>query len=414
MAASTLVRDALRGSVLVALLAAAMTVAVPARVPVAPASPLQAAERALREVPSLGLVWGRLRSWRRVGDGWLLAWQPSHGAWLLRVWVPDGPGPVRWRLRVAPWLPGVRLSEPAARSLLGRPRGEVGTAVERLARRDWQVGEERLVGSLPAGEDLPLPAEPQIGAWPAALGGAALVGALCLVVLPGLVASGWGWAVLAASAALGLAMPMMTPLAFDRFQVGVRPWVAQLAFVVAGAGICAAMAVFGMRFKALRASPRSFALGSALTLGVLAGRLEPTPLFADLAGLSVRPLAWVAGAVALGYVVWLAGVGVRELLEAVRWARPWLLLVALFLALATAGPWLGPAAAVIAAAAGQRSSAMWVGLAATLGWLVGATWAVCAWASPLHGALLVLLVACTAVAVLFLREVRRRGVPAEG
>ncbi|MFH1177594.1 MAG: hypothetical protein V1750_09330, partial [Acidobacteriota bacterium] len=106
------------GALLTGLLALAMLVPVGPGVPAAPRSPVAAAQALEGQIPAVGLNWGRVRAWERVGEGWKITWQPAHGAWLLRSWLPDHGGPPPWRLEVAPWLPGARLSLPAAALLL--------------------------------------------------------------------------------------------------------------------------------------------------------------------------------------------------------------------------------------------------------------------------------------------------------
>jgi len=365
-------------------------------------SPVEAARRAEREMPALGLVWGKLRGWERVGDGWSLLWQPAHGAWLVRAWVPNGPGEVRWRLEVARWLPGARLSQGAARALLGNP-AEPGSWREQLGRRDWLIGDHQLAGALPAGSAVPRPGGRGDPTWPFLLGGFVLAGALARVVFPGVVAVGWRRAVYLCLALLAAAVPLATAIGVRSFQPGIRPWVTQLAFLASLFGVLAAAAVAVARYAPKRGNVAAWSLPLVLAIGLLAGRLHPHPRLLDLAGLGPRLLLWAGLSVVGGWLLVLAAEGLRDLLEPVHAVRPVVLATGGVLAVLGAGPWAGPTCAVLVSAAIEKGAAMWLGVAAVLGWIVGSVFAGCGWAAPLRDAGLLLIAACAVAALALLR-----------
>ena len=366
-------------------------------------SPRDAAARAERALPSLGLVRGKLRGWERVGDGWSLLWQPAHGAWLVRAWVPNGPGEVRWRLEVARWLPGARLSQGAAQALLG-DQTEPGTWREQLGRRDWRFGERQLAGALPAGAEVPRPRPGRDPVWPFLLGGFLLAGALARAVFPGVVAVGWRRAVYASLVLLAAAAPLVTAVGVRSFQPGVRPWVTQLAFLASAFGVLVAAAAGSARFAPKRGSVAAWTLPLVLAIGVLAGRLHPHPRLLDLAGLGPRLVVWAGLAVVGGWLVVLAAEGLRDLLEPVHAVRPVVLAAGGVLAAASAGPWAGPACAVLISAGIEKGAAMWLGVAAMWGWIVGSVLAGCGWGGPLRDATLLLVAACAVAAHALLRD----------
>jgi len=366
-------------------------------------SPTEAARRAEREVPALGLVWGKLRGWEWVDDGWSLLWQPAHGAWLVRARVPNGPGEVRWRLEVARWLPGARLSQGAARVLLGSP-AEPGSWRELLGRRDWRIGDLQLAGALPAGSGVPQPAKRGDPTWPFLLGGFVLAGALARVVFPGVVAVGWRRAVYLCLALLAAAVPLATAIGVRSFQPGVRPWVTQLAFLASTFGVLAAAAVAVARYAPKRGSVPAWSLPLVLAVGLLAGRLHPHPRLLDLAGLGPRLLLWAGLSVVGGWLVVLAAEGLRDLLEPVHAVRPVVLATGGVLAVLGAGPWAGPTCAVLVSAAIEKGAAMWLGVAAVWGWIVGSVFGGCAWPAPLRDAALLLVVACAVAVLALLRD----------
>lgn len=409
MAAIARLRPLLVGAVTLAALAAAVAV------PVAPVAwraaspPGAAATRAERETLSVGLGWGRLRGWKRVGDGWRLAWQPAHGAWLVQAWVPDGPAPVSWRLDAAPWLPGVRLSPRAAQVLVGRTSS--GLAREQAGRRDWMFDDTRLLGALPAGGRLPAGPPIPTAPWIVLLGGCLLAGALSRAVFPGAVSPSWRRVTLAAAALMTAVLPFTTALSARTFRVGVRPWIAELVLVSVALVLLGAISVAAVRFPAPTGTPPGTALLLASSAGLLAGRLQPVAALAEIAGLHARVVLWAALIILGGWVAALGGEGLRELLRPFGRLRAAVLLVLAAGATLSAGAWLGATIGLVAAAAGDRGDGPWVGTAVAAGWLVGGTFASCAWDAPLRDALVALLVGAAALAVLLQREARE---PADG
>lgn len=383
---------------------AVAAVGVAALMPVTPSrprlahAPAIAAERAEREVPGLGLGWGKLRGWKAASDGWLLTWQPTHGAWLVRAWVPDGPGAVRWRLDAAPWLPGARISRAAAAEWTGNSQSEV-VPRERLGRRDWQAGGKRLVGALDGGG--PLPSIPAMGGsmWAAAFAGLLLAGALARAAFPGVISRGWRSATVWAALAGALLLPGLLPLAARSLDVGVRPWVAELSLVATGATVLVALAIGAYRFPAKTGRPPALWTGFALAAGLLAGRLHAPDWLVDTAGLPWRAPVWIVAAVLGGWLAGLAGEGLRELLEPAYRVRPVILAAVGSLAAATSGVWLGPVVAVVLAAGGERGHSSWLATAAAWGWVVGGVVESCAWAAPLRDAALMLVLGVAALAV---------------
>ncbi len=379
---------------------AAVSVPVPSRVPAAPASPHDAAERAERELPSLGLTWGKLRGWERTGGGWTLAWQPAHGAWLLRAWIPDGAGDGRWRLDASPWLPGARLGREAARRLAGDP-SVPALARDLVGRRDWLVGEAHLAGALPAGTALPRDVPHPNLVVEGILAGLLLAGAAVRRLVPGLASRFWRRTVTVVALAVTPAVPSLAVLAPQTFQAGVRPWVAELAFATAAVMLLGAVAFAARTFPATGAPPAAARLVLAASAGLLAGRLEPMPLV----GAAVSPWrlpVWVTAAFLTGWLAALAGDGLRELLHVPPLLRS-LLLAGLGVAIVgTAGPWLGLAVAVLLAAGAERGDATAVGVAAMWGWECGVVQAICEWDGALWDGLTLLAIGAAAVAVVFL------------
>ena len=405
MAASARLSALAAGAVALAALAA--TVAVPVA-PVAwraSSPPGVAAARVEREAPSVGLGWGRLRGWEREGEGWRLVWQPAHGAWMVRAWVADGPAPIAWRLDAASWLPGVRLSEHAARSLVGGTDG--GAAREQSGRRDWAFADARLLGALPAGGRLPASERTPGPPWVVLLGGCLVAGALSRAVFPGAVSAAWRRVTVVSAVFIVPTLPFATALGADSFRVGVRPWIAELVVVGAALVLLGAVAAAAVRFPAPRGAPRGLAVLLAAAAGLLAGRLQPVPQLADIAGLNIRGVLWAALIVLCGWLAALGGEGLRELLRPVGPLRSTVLLVLGVAALLTAGPWLAAILGLVASAAGDRGDGPWVGTAVAWGWIVGGTLASCAWAAPLRDAVVLLLAGAAAITVLLLRDARR-------
>ena len=405
MAASARLSAFAAGAVALAALAATVAVPVPPVAWRASSPPGVAAARAEREAPSVGLGWGRLRGWKREGEGWWLVWQPAHGAWMVRAWVADGPAAIAWRLDAAPWLPGVRLSEPAARFLVGGT--DTGMAREQSGRRDWAFTDARLLGALPAGGRLPASERAPGPPWVVLLGGCLLAGALSRAVFPGAVSTAWRRVTVVAAAVVVPVLPFATALGARSFRVGVRPWIAELVVGAAALVLFGAVAAAAVRFPASRGTPRGLAVLLASAAGLLAGRLQPVPQLADIAGLNVRGVLWAALVVLCGWLAALGGEGLRELLRPVGPLRSTVLLVLGVAALLTAGPWLAAILGLVAAAAGERGDGPWVGTAVAWGWIVGGTLASCAWAAPLRDAIVLLLAGAASVAVLLLHDARQ-------
>ena len=392
-------------AVVVALVAAALA-PVPARVERAARSPRSAAARAEATLPRLGLGWGKVRGWERAGDGWRVVWQPAHGAWLLWASVPDSAGQPAWWLDVAPWLPGARLSGAAAAVIAGGEGEPVPS--ERLGRRDWLVGERRVVGAMSAGGHLAASRRERGTFWAAVLAGLLFAGAISRVLVPVVVAPGWrrlvGWTAVVAIVAL----PLMVPLAARRFEVGVRPFVSQLVFGATVAVVFAAVAIAAVRYPAGTGRAPGVVLGLALAAGLFAGRLQPIPWCAEVAGVSARPVAWLAVVILGGWLVGLAGEGLRQLVAPAGRAGRMVLAAFGAATVISAGPWLGAGVAIVGAAAGGRGQGTPVGALTLWGWMVGATWASCAWTGALRDSLLFLLAGVTIVVAATVVEARHR------
>ncbi len=378
MAATPIVRALAGGAAAVALAAAALRLPVPARVAPAFESPQDAAARAEAVIPALGVLWGKVRGWERVGAGWTVSWQPTHGVWIVHAWVPDDGSEIRWRIDAAPWLPGTRLSARAARALARHEEGSF-QALERLGRRDWMFAEGRLLGALPAGGELP--ARP--GArWPiheALLAGFLLAGAAVRHLVPGSPSRLWkqavGWSVAGSIPLLpGLAAAAPAP-----FAAAVRPWVAELAFGAAAVVLLGVLLFGAQRFPAVAGRVPASSLAVALAAGVVAGRLAPTEWLVAVAGMPAGAPALVAVALIAGWLAGLAADGVRELLRFLGGARTFVLAVAGAVASVLAGPWLGAVAAVVPAAAAERGKGTGLATAVAWGWVAGTVWSLAWW-----------------------------------
>lgn len=400
------------GALAVAVVATALWLPVPLRGAAAPASPAVAADRAERELPALGVLWGKVRGWERVRGGWMMFWQPAHGMWLVRAWVPDGPRAIRWRIEAASWLPGVRLSERAARALVGLESGLLQER-ERLGRRDWLVSDTRLLGALPAGGDLPTDPYRRQVALEAILMGLLVAGAAVRHLVPGSASRGWWHAVSWSGLVLIPLMPWLAALARPVFQAGVRPWVAELSFGTAATMLLGALLFAVRRFPAIAGSPPVAWLATAVAAGVLAGRLEPGEWLVSVAGLPFRLPALAAVAVIAGWLAGLAADGLRELLRFAVLSRP-LVLAALGIgAVMFAGSWLAVAVAVVVAAAVERGQGTWITSAVVWGWVVGSLWTLAEWEAALRDAFVLLVVGAGVVAVTVLAGLRGWNRPGE-
>ncbi|MGD1147694.1 MAG: hypothetical protein ABR961_07090 [Thermoanaerobaculaceae bacterium] len=382
----------LAGTGAVVLGAAALTVPVPPRGQPAPESPASAAQRAEATLPALGVLWGKVRGWERVGGGWTVFWQPAHGMWVVRAWVPDGGGEIQWRIEAAPWLPGARLSGRAARALTGR---DAGTAQERerLARRDWLLDGSRLLGALPAGGELPVRPSRQRPIVEAVLVGLLFAGAAARHLVPGSPSLLWRQLVGWSAALLMPLLPWLSALAPPAFQPGVRPWVGELAFGTAVTISLGGLLFAAQRFPAVAGRAPAAWLPAALAAGVLAGRLEPGEWLLSVAGLTFAVPALASLAVLAGWLGGLAADGLRELLRFMGRARGVALVGLGIGAVAAAGPWLGVALAVVPGAAGDRGRGTWLTTAVVWGWFVGSLWSLAEWESALRDALVLLLLA---------------------
>ena len=401
MAAQTRVRLLLGGCACVALAAVVLLVPITPRFPKAWESPEQAADRAERELPALGLLWGTVRGWSRVGPGWTVTWQPSHGAWLVSAWVPDGSGAIRWRLNAAPWLPGVRLSMEAADALAGE-RGGIARARDRVGRRDWQLAGTRLLGSLPAGGDLPSETPLRRPVILAVLAGLLLAGAVSRHLVPGIPSRGWRRAVGWVAVTLVVTLPQLSALAPTTFQPGVRPWVAELAFGTAAVLLLGALVFAARRFPAMAGSPPVGWLPLAMAAGTLAGRLEPATWLVAAAGVPLALPVLAGVAVLAGWLAALAADGLRELLRFSVVLRTMTMIVLALASLGIGGPWLGVGLAVIAGAAVERGWGMWMAAAVVWGWTGGSVMALAMWDGALWDALAFLLGGCAVIAVAYL------------
>ncbi len=398
MAATTRLRLAAGGVVAAALAAAALWLPVPRRGVPASSPPIAAAERAERELPALGVLWGKVRGWERVGDGWTVAWQPAHGMWLVRAWVPDAPRAIRWRIEAASWLPGVRLSMRAARAL-----AEIDTGLaqerERLGRRDWLVNGTAILGALPAGRELPIhPYRRQVG-LEALLMGVLVAGAAARHLVPGTASRGWRHAVGWSGLGLIALTPWLAALARPVFQTGVRPWVAELAFGTAATVLLGALLFGSRRFPAIAGSAPVAWLPLAISAGVLIGRLEPAEWLVSVAGLTLRLPALAAVAVIAGWLAAVASDGLRELVRFTRAGRRFVLAALGVGAVVASGPWLAVAVAIVIAAAFERGRGTWITTAVVWGWVVGSLWALVEWEAAVRDVLVLLLAAAAIVAV---------------
>lgn len=389
-------RLAAGGAAAVVIAAAAIWLPVPRRGAPAPWSAAAAAERAERELPALGVLWGKVRGWERVGAGWTVSWQPTHGMWLVRAWVPDAPRAVRWRIEAASWLPGVRLTMRAARALV-EADGGLAQERDRLGRRDWLVGGAALLGALPAGRELPVHPTPRRPWLEAVLVGLLVAGAAARHLVPGTPSRGWRHAVSWSGVCLIALTPWLAALARPVFRTGVRPWVAELAFGTAATVVLGALLFGARRFPAIAGSAPAAWLPAALGAGVLMGRLEPAEWLVSVAGLTLRLPALAAAAVIGGWVVALASDGLRELLRPVGASRRLVLAAVGVGAVAAAGPWIAVAVAIVLAAAFERGRGTWITTAVVSGWVVGSLLALVEWEAALRDAF-VLLVAASAVA----------------
>jgi len=366
--------------------AVAMAVVVAARQPHPGEEATQPASGAATLAASAASPWlepGPVRGWQRVASGWMLRFQPDHGAWLLDVWVPEAGGHPSWRLEVAQWLPGARLSSEAASAWLGVTPV---AAREQLGRRDWSGAGWALVGSLPAGGRLPRSGGASSGELRAVLAGLLLAGATARRLERRL--SDPVWLGLVGVAAVGMAglAPAVFPLGGRLLAAEIRPAVAGLAW---WAGV--AMLMGGILFAAItcptaRGLKPARLLPWAFVLGLAAASAAPVVWVAELASVAAPIPALAVAAVLGGWLAGLAGDGLGALAASLGPARVPLLIAAAVAAVLVGGPLLGPSLAVVAVAAGGREGGAWLGLAVVAGVLVGSLAVVCVWPEVQWGA----------------------------
>lgn len=378
----------------------ALVLLVPVQAPKSAArSPVEAAKLAEAQIVPLGLSWGRLRGWQRADGGWLLVWQPAHGAWTVRAWMPEDGRRSSWRISAASWLPGARLSSAAGALMLDWPDA-APVAEERLARRDWFLGPMRLLGALPAGRGHPAPSRSWPSPWDAMVLGLLLAGTVARVVFPALPVRLSRRTVSWLTVAVGLSLPWLTPVAAQAFQVGVRPWVAQVVVGAVVAMVLGTVIFSVVAFPAAYTRPMPSPLVLAFAVGLLAGRTAPPGWLPAIEGLTARLVPMLGIVVVGGWLVALAGDGLRQLLGGTVGTRRWLLAAMAVAAALLAGERSGPVFAVIAAASVDRPQGVWVAGFVLWGWLAGALAATCAWSTAVRDALTVLLAGVAVLAAL--------------
>lgn len=356
---------------------------------------------------------GRLRGWLRAGSGWLLRYQPDHGAWLLDLWLPDDGGTLAWRLDAAEWLPGARLGPEAAATWLGSgktvPREELG-------RRDWSGDGQSLAGSLPSGGGIPRSSRPSESGPTAVLAGLLLAGAVARRLDRRAREPVWVWLVGAASMALVALAPALSPLGGRLLAAGVRPAVTGLAWWAGVTVLMGGMLFAAVTCPAARGARHARLLPWAFVLGLAAAAVSPVSWIAELASLEASGPAVLALAVLGGWLAGLAGDGLGALLAPLGPARRLALVPVALAAVAWSGPFMGPGLAVVAAAAAGRRGGAWLGLAVTAGVLVGSLGSVCLWPSAQWAAWAALVVgfAVTGTAGLLAAETSARRVQSGG
>jgi len=359
------------GGLLVVLTGATLLVPVPEEFPRVTQTAVAAAERVEAAVPPLGLEWGPLRGWTRVGDGWELAWQPDHGMWLVRGWADDAGDMVLWRLEAAPWLPGARLSGHAA-ALMAQSESSWMVPMERTGRRDWSFGEAQLVGALPGGTKLPeASAVSGLPVWEAVLAGLVLAGALSRLLVPPFRVSQWRARILAALLFSAVGLPWSLPLSARFLEAGVRPWVAQAAFVATAGVLVGAVAIASLQFSPSGGAPPSVLPLLAFPLGLLLGRQASMPWVVEAAAVPARLFLWLGFLVVVSWVVGLAGEGLRELVAPEGVFRRFLLVALSLPVVMAAGSMRGLILGAVLAASVGRGQGTWIGLAIGWGWLGG-------------------------------------------
>ncbi len=308
-----------------------------------------AQSRAETQAPPLQLSWGKLRAFARCGEAWELVYQPAHGAWVVRVLVPDTAPPHPPRLEVVAWLPGGHLSLAAASFLAGD--GSAEGVAERPARRDWWFSQRVVYGALPVAKPercgRPWPSVPTELAL---FFGLCCAGALARRIRLTAADPKLRRVVLVSAAAMLAAVPGATRLAGPLFSPGVRPFITLLVLATAGAVGLGVVGACAYLFPLAAARPCGWVWAVGGVVGWLGG-VWLAPLWAQALG--ALPARWVwllGGGVLVGYVVDLAGAGVRILLSPLRWLTSGIaLLLALTALLAGQDGWLPVVAACLVA-----------------------------------------------------------------
>lgn len=367
---------------------------VPKKEPAGP--PAWAVRRAENQAPSLGLLWGKLRAFSREREGWLLVYQPAHGAWVVTVWVPDLDAPERPSLEAASWLPGGRLSASAVQRMSGEePLG----FVEGLARRDWRLAQGMVVGTLLVAQ--PMPRKPLASAvsWPLQMAaGLLLAGAVSRRMRPQPRAPRLRRVVMMACVFLVFAVIGTSRLLWPIFAPGIRPFVSLLLFQAFATLVLAVVAACAFVLPAFAHKPSWWSVGLGFCGGWILG-LVTAPSWAVVA--AAAPSRWmlaVAGPVVAGYLGDLMAAGGRLLLSPLGRLAPAAAVMAAGAGLAVGG-WGVALAAVLLVAAWPPAQAFFFATALAAGFLPGAWWASVGWWGPLRDALLLSIVVWAALGV---------------
>lgn len=350
----------------------------------------QAQSRAEGQAPPLLLTWGKLRAFTRCGEAWELVYQPAHGGWVVRVLVPDTAPPHPPRLEMVAWMPGSHLSLAAASFLAGDGRAE--SVAERPARRDWWFAERVVYGALPAAKPgrcgLPWPSVP---AELALFFGLCCAGALARRVHVTLADPKLRRVVLVSATAMLAALPGATRLAGPLFSPGVRPFITLLVLATAGAVGLGVVGACAYLFPLAAAKPCWWVWAGGGVVGWLVGVWLAPGWAQTIGALPARWLWLLGGGVLAGYLVDLAGAGVRMLLSPLRrLASVVVLLLAAAALLVGQGPWLPVGAACLVAAL-PPGQGFFFATAATSGLLAGSWWVSYGVFGPLRDALLLAL-----------------------
>lgn len=359
--------------------------------------PSAAAQRAERQAATVGLVWGKLRAFCREEGAWRLTYQPTHGAWVVTVRVPDLGPPEDPALHAAPWLPGARLSAGAASRLVGGEQ-PLGFA-ELLARRDWWFSHRRVVGSLvvsappsPVGWVAP-------ASWPlVGMVALLLAGAVGRRMRPQPPAPLLRRALLVSCALLLVAVPGASRLAWPLFAPGVRPFVSLLLFQALGVLLLASVAAASFLFPAFAGSPGWWSVAAGFSAGWFLGLLTAPSWAVAVAALPPRAVLLLAAPMVVGYLADLAASGARILLAPLGTLAPWAALIGAGVSL-MAGEWGVVLTAVLVTAAWPPAKGFWFAVALAAGFLPGVWWGSVGWWGPLRDALVLGLTVWTGLAL---------------